>query len=92
MLKVEKLKLGGLLEGALKIPELAVDLRKDWRQLRRTAKRTQIRLTLEMTVFSASDLLIPRAMEKGVVSQLVPSLTLPSGKVMVMGSRGCAIA
>jgi len=29
-------------------------------------------------------------MEKGVVSQLVPSLTLPSGKVMVMGSRGWA--
>jgi hypothetical protein len=50
-----------------------------------------ISLTLEMTVFSARPLLIAKAIAKGVVSQLVPSLTAPSGSVMVMGSRGAAV-
>lgn len=47
--------------------------------------------TFEITVRSAKDLAIPNAIERGVVSQEIPSLTVPSGKVMVIASRGFSI-
>lgn len=43
-----------------------------------------------MTVFSASDFEMASAMSIGQVSHEVPSLTAPSGRVMVIFSRGSA--
>lgn len=44
-----------------------------------------------MTVFSASDLEMPSAIWKGEVSQLMPSLTDPSSKVIWIATRGSAV-
>jgi len=47
--------------------------------------------TFAITVFSARLLLIPSAIDMGEDSQLVPSFVVPSGKVMVMDSRGMSV-
>lgn len=46
--------------------------------------------TFAITVRSASDFDSPLAMSMAVVSQAVPSMTLPSGSVTWMGERGFA--
>lgn len=48
-------------------------------------------LTFEITVLSAKLLEIAIAISIGLVSQLLPSLTVPSGKLILIDSRGAAI-
>ena len=88
MFKIQHFELARTLERPFEIPERLVDLTMPCQHRRK--KNDVERVTFAITARSERPLETSLATSIGLVSQLVPLRSDPSGIVIVIGSLGCA--